>query len=143
MYGYQDWTKGDEKDIDTLSKLPNNLAPEKFIKGQLEKSWPTREVNKYIFITPFSPQLNSFAYYFVDPLTLLASSEIFTIKREVDLSIFERSNCSNPILFTAFTEGIGNSAKRYTGMSVLNPNAGLPNFDYPDLEFSKATQWAQ
>lgn len=142
VFGYNQWQRGDEKDTDTLEKLPEQLKQDvAFVSGPYSKNWPKRELNHILYFSPFSVGLNIFHFYSSTNAGKRTSS-IKTFKRERDFVIVTRETRENPILFSGYTQGVGKKAERYTGLSIADPTAGLPSFDYSDLEFYKATGWS-
>lgn len=137
VFGYEEWTKGYRGDADSLEKLPDALHENitAFVNGPLGREWPSREVRDVLYFSPFTVGLNQFHYYYLDS-TLLSS-----FKRTKDFVYFPSESLQNPVVFTGYTQGIGETAERYSGLSILDPTIGLPSFDYADLDFVTATGW--
>ncbi|MBI3019300.1 MAG: hypothetical protein HYY61_05355 [Deltaproteobacteria bacterium] len=142
VYGYEHWTRGFENDALILNKLPPLLKPERFISGIENKKWPARLIHKALALSPFSAGLKEFNFWFADPQTgkFLGSPQSFT--RTQDTVTFEAEHPQNPILFTGYTQGIGNSAERYSGLAILAPLQDAASLDYLETEFSEVTGWA-
>lgn len=141
VFGYDGWKRGHEGDEDVLGKLPANLAPRAFVAGPADKKWPSRPVHKQLYLTPFSVGLNRFDFFFASPETLKPVGPRLSFNRDSDLVTFEAEDDDNPLVFTGYTQGIGKTAERYTGLSVLNPLSGVPSLDYVETDFYKATHW--
>jgi hypothetical protein len=142
VFGFNHWSKGHKEDLETLTKLPDSMKPAGFLKGANQKSWPFRKVNEWAYMTPFSPGLNQMSYFFIQPNSGKIMSELFEFERTEDIATFDRKNPENPIVFSAYTQGIGKYAERYSGLSILDPTLQNPSFDYLDTEFAKLTNWA-
>lgn len=140
VFGYDEFTKGFEGDVDTLEKLPKNLKPVGFVPGPNGKSWPYRLINKLLYLTPFSPGTNSFSFYLQNENQ---KTEVTTVRRLKDFVMRTRVSENNPIIFVGATQGVGNAAEKYTGLGVLNPLLPKPDLDYMKLEFPKETSWGR
>lgn len=140
VFGYNNWSHGDESDTDTLAKLPPELTPQGFVKGPNGKNFPYRKVRKELFTSPFAVGLDQFDYYFVKKLTDVPE-QVYLKKRPGDL--IEQENARGPIVFQSYTQGTGSKAERYSGLSILNPFGPLPSLDYLSLDFFKSTRWSK
>ncbi len=142
VYGYENWARGFETDTDILNKLPPLLKPESFVSGIEDKKWPARSIHKAWVLAPFSTGLQEFNFWFMDPQThqWLGVPQSFT--RTQDIVTFEAENPKNPLLFTGYTQGIGNAAERYSGLAILAPLQDAASLDYLDTEFCETTRWA-
>lgn len=143
VFGYEDWKKGYRGDRDTLERIPEVLGESisDFTPGPEGKEWPYRPLQDVLYFSPFSVDLNLFHYYFAKDKTGEPVSAKAAFKRTKDFVYFPSESQTNPILFTGYTQGIGQNAERYSGLSILDPTVGLPSFAYPDLEFSLYTGW--
>ena len=142
VYGYESWTRGFETDSLILNKLPASLTPQIFVGGINNKAWPGQSLPHSLMLSPFSVGLQEFNFWFFDPQTqkFIGSPQSFI--RTQDIVTFEAAHPKNPILFTGYTQGIGKSAERYSGLSILAPLQDAASLDYLDTEFSNLTQWA-
>jgi hypothetical protein len=140
VYGYNDWSRGHEKDRGILAKLPLALAPVTFVAGPGGRRWPARAVGRYFHLAPFSVGLDVFSFYFADVSGFpMGQPERFV--RVLDyVAISERSG-SNPVVFSAYTQGIGSRAERYTGLSILEPTLRRAGLSYVEMEFGDRTGW--
>jgi hypothetical protein len=138
VYGYSDFTKGDEKDSETLEKIPKNMTPVGFEAGPNGKSWPFRLINKRLFLNPFAPGLDRFNYYVQSGEE---KSPVTAVVRMTDFVIRTRVSTENPVVLSGYTQGVGNTGERYTGLGVLNPLMPRPDLDYMSLEFPAKTGW--
>lgn len=143
VYGYEAWKRGNKGDEDVLGKLPSNLKPTEFVSGPNRKEWPSREVNIRLYLAPFTVGLREFNFFFADPGTGKTLSAAESHKRVTDFVVRRRVMEANPVLFSGYTQGVGATAERYTGMAILAPLRGVPSVDYLDLGFFQATEWAQ
>ncbi len=142
VYGYEKWERGDEKDTDLLEILPPNLKPAGFIDGPNKKRWPQRQVKVRLYLTPFTVGLGTFNFFFADPATLRPITKNKTYVRHSDYVIFPSEEEANPLRVTGYTQGIGKTAEKYTGLAVAMPTQGVPDLDYLNLDFYDATGWA-
>ena len=142
VFGFQNWKLGDEKDSDTISTLPKNLTPKAFVTGPNEKKWPARLVQKRIYVSPFSVNLNTFNYFFANPTDQNRVSADSTFVRTRDFFTFNSKSNVNPIIFYGYTQGKNSDAERYHGISIANPFKGLPSLDYANTDFFKETKWS-
>ena len=110
--------------------------------GISNNTWPAQSLVRPVMLSPFSVGLREFNFLFFDPQTqkFLGSPQAFI--RTQDTVTFEATHPKNPILFTGHTQGIGKSAERYSGLSVLAPLQDAASLDYLDTEFSRLTNWA-
>lgn len=141
VFGYENWARGYENDRDILERLPENLKPTIFIKGPENKKWPSREINKYIYVSPFMPGIQTFNYFFINMISKKTISNLISFVRARDYVTFESNFSENPILFTAYTQSIGKKAEKYTGINISNPTNGVPSFDYVETDFFRDTHW--
>lgn len=143
VYGYQNWTKGDKDDDDTLIRLPKELKFDAFVAGPRSRQWPSRGVHSRLYVSPFSLGLDSFHYFFVssDPSRERLTPDLQFVRTEQDFATFEAKVIGNPIRFSGYTQKSGATAEKYTGLSVLDPTQEdvAPSYSY--TRFSKATLW--
>lgn len=143
VYGFNDWKRGFENDQKfPKERLPKNLQPEIYVDGDKGTRWPARKIHKRLDLIPFSPGVESFQYYFADPATHIATSDIEEFERPTDLFIFTSKSALNPVRFSGYTQGVASFGEHYTGFSVANPLLGQSvGVEYPLLDFAKETQW--
>jgi hypothetical protein len=141
VFGFENWSRGWQKDLQIVSQLPGNLKPAQFVDGPKTKKWPARKINKQIYVSPFMPGLQTFNFFFADPKTLQAVSPLSSFQRTQDYDSFTASSVANPIVFSAYTQAIGSEAEKYTGLNISDPGAGVPTIDYIETDFFKETQW--
>lgn len=141
VFGYEGWKRGYEGD-DVLEKLPPNLQPKGFLSGPGRKNWPHREVKRFLYLTPFTVGLNRFDFYFADAKTGKPRTAAVEFDRLADYVTFLPKSAKNPLRFTGYTQGIGKTAERYSGLNILQPTEGTPSVDYLDLDFYRATKWS-
>lgn len=142
VFGYENWTKGHQGDLETVVKIPASLKPiTDFISGPRHLLWPAHLIKKRLYITPFPTDLHSFQIFFADPITRKAISEPVTYERLSDFSLFTSEEENNPILSSGHTDGSGGHGERYTGLSILDPTLGNANLNYIETEFAKKTRW--
>lgn len=143
VYGYADWTRGFEADTELLSRLPAKLQPTAgFTAGPRSRRWPTRKIHSRLILSPFTVGMDVFNSYFADPANGHAVSAEETFTRRLDFVAFQATNADNPLLYTGYTQGIGQSAERYSGLSVLDPAEGEAGLTYLQTEFAAKTDWA-
>lgn len=143
VYGYENWKKGYKGDKDSLERLPEalNTGINRFVRGAENKEWPAIKVSELFYFSPFSVSLNKFHYYNINDQSGTATSKTKSLERVKDFVFFRYEQVTNPILLSGYTQGVGEWAERYTGISILSPGAGLPGFDYADLDFHTQTGW--
>ncbi|MGE0615407.1 MAG: clostripain-related cysteine peptidase [Bacteriovoracia bacterium] len=141
VFGFEDWTRGHRDDTETLKKIPRSMQPATFVGGPADRDWPGLTVNQERYLTPFAPGLREFSYFFVDSLTLRLLSEPQSVTRDRDYVIFAATHPDNPVLFAGYTQGIGKTAERYTGLNMLDPTLGITSIHYLDTEFFRQTHW--
>ncbi len=44
------------------------------------------------------------------------------------------------LLKTGYTQEVGKSAERYTGLNIMKPNS-VPDMDYAEFEFFSIVEW--
>lgn len=143
VFGYNGWQTGDELDTNSQNLFPKELTEDlKFVLGPNNRNWPSRKINKRLFIVPFSVNMDEFNYYFYDPVKKQALSKSQTIVRTQDFYYFASENEDNPVVFRAYTQSIGNASEKYTGLTIQNPNIA-PTMDYLETDFFKETSWTQ
>ena len=142
VYGYDDWRAGHQADTVNLARLPKELAPERFVAGPKGREWPSRTVRRRLYLHPFTVSQGIFNFYWLDPNGARLGEES-RARLETDVFAVRARRAENPVVFAGFTQGIGRQAERYTGLSILDPLAGLTSFDYPELEAVKRTKWGE
>jgi hypothetical protein len=144
VFGFQAWTKGYEGDTDTINKLPKALTPTHYVVGPHGKKWPARLVHKKLVVSPYSPGLNFFGFFFSDPVNSERLSKTKNFERISEFSDFytkQAIDTKNPIRFLGYTQGVGNFTERYTGLGILDPSKGETGLDYVDSAFNEITNW--
>lgn len=143
VFGYNDWSDGYQGDSDSLQRMPTVLREGiEFVDGIKSKRWPSRFIEKELYFSPFSVGMNLFHYYFQTPAGKL-SGKVVSFQRDKDYVFFRADDRENPILLSGYTQGIGENAERYSGLSILDPTVNVDSIDYPYLEFVQATGWGQ
>lgn len=141
VYGLNNWSRGDEKDYKENGEILNTLLkPDGFIEGKKGKMWPYKKIKKEVLLTPFAPNINTFNYFFlsVDGQKVIENPK--SIDRTLDAIWNESKNPASPILGFGYTQEIGKSAERYTGLNIMRPNS-IPDMDYAELEFFSIVEW--
>lgn len=141
VYGLNNWTRGDEKDYKENGEILNGLLqPDGFIAGEKGKMWPYKRIKKEILLTPFAPNINSFNYFFlsIDAKKIIENPK--SIDRSLDAIWNESKNSESPILGFGYTQEVGKSAERYTGINIMKPNS-VPDMDYAEFEFFSIVEW--
>ncbi|MBI4043005.1 MAG: hypothetical protein HY391_05980 [Deltaproteobacteria bacterium] len=142
VFGYENWTRGDQGDLETVERLPASLKPiSDFISGPRNLFWPARRVQKRLYVSPFPVDFLSFHIFFADPVTRKAISEPVTYERLSDFSLFISEEENNPIVSSGYTHGTGSQGERYTGLGILDPSLGNANLHYIETDFAKETGW--
>jgi hypothetical protein len=141
VYGYEDWSRGDQSDTATLAKLNSQLQPETYINGPNARQWPARSINKRLYLKPFGVGLREFNYFFVDKKSGKALTPPESFSRKQDYFTYSAKNETNPVIFYGYTQKKGADSEIYNGISVLNPSVGIPSVEYTKLRFSLETNW--
>ena len=132
VYGFNNWQTG------SASSSPL-LPTEKFLKGPGGSFWPVYDSsNVNTFITPFSPGVFQFNYFWIDPVTNKILSPQLSYTRTSD--IVETSSSEGLIVYSAYTQRLGSLAERYTGVNISRFDV-VPSFDLFEMEFNQLTKW--
>lgn len=144
VYGYNGWTRGSRDDEATLAMLPADLRTDRFSLGPDDKEWPTLPLSstQRQRVIPFLPGRDRFDGYFrldsgMDPI-----DRIYSWRRRADREIFRfnAENPQNPVIFSGYTQGVGQSAARYYGLSIFDPAVPM-SAALLDTAFSDAIPW--
>lgn len=151
IFGYNDWEAGHLADQKTYSQIPENLRPteqEEYFRrpGNRDlRRWPSRMIEKRLYVTPFGPHLTRFHYFFTaadDPSKQLTPEAVFE-RTDQDVITFLAQTPENPVRFTGYTQGVGKTGEKYTGLTLLDFTYGQIPSDYLFTEFSKVTRWEE
>ena len=141
VYGLNNWTRGDEKDYKENGEILNSLLkPDGFIEGEKGKMWPYKKMKKEVMLTPFAPNINTFNYFFISLDAKKVIENPKSIDRSLDAIWNESKNIQSPILGFGYTQEVGKSAERYTGLNIMRPNS-VPDMDYAEFEFFSIVEW--
>ncbi len=132
VYGFNNWQSGSNE---SSSLLPT----EKFQEGPGGTNWPVfASASSNSYITPFSPGVFQFNYYWIHPVTYKILSPQLSYNRTKD--IVETNSSEGLIVYSAYTQSIGTQAERYTGVNISRFDV-VPSFDLFEMEFNQLTQW--
>jgi hypothetical protein len=143
-YSYNDWTRGDEQDLDTQELIPPLLRSKKFIDIK-EGSFPLKTIpqnQRRLSFAPFAPRLPTFNVLWlsnVDNRWIVLSEQTFN--QTQDIFIRQALQPTNPIRLSGFTIGSSNRADRYTGLSIFDPSVDSPVPSYTFSQFILDTGW--
>jgi hypothetical protein len=141
VFGFSNWTQGNQADFSTNAIFNQILAHDNFIAGPNKQIWPYKKQNStYTILTPFAPGINIFNYYFLNMEATKLLSESITLYRTSDFIEIGRDNKNSPLLYSAYTQEIGKKAERYTGLSITFPGT-VPSIDYFELTFNQRVHW--
>jgi len=135
LFGFENWTRGQQSDGDIIQNLPRVLLPAGFAPGPKHSIWPYRSVQKRLYVSPFLPGISTFNFKMHD--------QYFSYTRKADIYFSESVRQDSLILFQGYTQGVGQSAEKYTGLSIANPQFGAPNVDYLENDFYLETRWSE
>lgn len=141
VFGFNDWKNGNQNEYSQNEIYSQILKSDRYIGGPKNNIWPAKIINgKEIILTPFAPFLNSFEYYFIDPVQMKAISESHSIKRMSDFFEQEDNSPDSPLIYTGYTQAIGHKAEKYTGINIAMIGS-VPSLDYFELDFNQLTSW--
>jgi len=140
VFGYEQWSRGDQRDSEVLERLPEELKTTDFTQGPLGLSWPTVTSTAKKLLAPFLPGMRRFDYYFIGAEGEVLSEQQGLVRTQ-DFVVFEASSEHNPLRLTAYTQGIGSEAERYSGLGILDPTAESFTPAYGKTAFSKLSHW--
>lgn len=138
VYGFNGWKNGDEREF-SGSVFEGLLSQEQFVAGPAASLWPAYTVlNQEMLVIPFAPGIESFQYYWAHPQTKrpLSNEQSFTRVQDV----VESTSVDHFLVYSAYTQSIGASAEKYTGLNITLPGSA-PSIDYFEREFNKVTGW--
>ena len=140
VYGFNHWQQGDKTEYLENTLYEQILKNDDFMIGPQKKEWPYKIIeSNNLTIFPFAPTLNIFNYYIVNSNGKRFGPSI-EINRTHDIVESSADSSLTPLVYTAYTQEVGTSAERYTGMSITTPDS-IPNIDYYEMEFNQLADW--
>ena len=140
VYGFNNWTTGDEQDFGKTDLFRQLLKNDDFIAGPNKMNWPVKAIQAdELVLSPFAPSLNTFNYYFLSSEGKLLTKAL-SATRTHDVVESPADTAASPLLYTAYTQQAGIKAERYTGFNIVLPGS-VPSMDYFELEFNQLAQW--
>lgn len=136
VFGFNNWKNGHETEY-TNSVFADLLPADEFVAGPAQKNWPVASDNN-LLITPFLPGVHSFHYYWIDSQT----GKMLSAKKEIvrTRDIVEVQSADRLIVYSGYTQAIGASAEKYTGLNISSPFEA-PSMDTFETEFNQLTGW--
>ncbi|MEK7690601.1 MAG: clostripain-related cysteine peptidase [Bdellovibrionota bacterium] len=147
VFGYDGYTRGFQGDTDTVARIPETLRPTRWLHLPDEDRgpWPGKAIQQRIYVTPFFPGAKEFNYRWVRWPDGEVFGPIQNIVRDSETEYRMRlaEHAPSPIVLAGYTQGIGSTSERYTGLSVLDPATGNAGMSYVDLEWNQVTGWSE
>jgi hypothetical protein len=136
VFGFNDWKNGFEADYLSNILYQNILESKEFLRGPGNHFWPVKGVKKQLTLSPFGPGLNTFNYYFYNPVTHTIIGNMESFSRSND--VVEVSG--DFLVYQGYTQQAGSKAEKYTGMTITHFSV-VPSIDYFELEFNQKMGW--